>query len=416
MMAALNRLVMAGEGYCRIRGVTTPAPASLDAALAAVRARAGEIFAHTCAWVEVNSYTENVEGVNAVGALLDQAFALPSLEARIVPSARFGAHRFWRTAAPGAPILLVGHHDTVFPPGHFEGWREDGNGRAVGPGALDMKGGLAIVRAALAALDEVGVLARLPVVVASVADEEVGSVDSRPHLEQAGRGAACALVFESGRVNDSVVTRRRGVGSARVSATGKAAHAGNAHQEGVNAIWAIARFVDAAQRLTDYGRGLTVNVGQVKGGTSKNTVPEHAECALDLRFETVADATALMTGLERALAEATAAVPGVRLALEGGPNRLPMERSAASGRLYDEYAACARAAGLGADEMGIVGGGSDANTLSALGVPSIDALGPRGAGFHTTHEYVELASFVPKAEALVRFLWGRLAAEKGDAP
>jgi glutamate carboxypeptidase len=248
----------------------------------------------------------------------------------------------------------------------------------------------------------------LPLVVVSVSDEEVGSVDSRPHLEAAARGAACALVFESGRVNDAIVTRRRGVGSARLVATGKAAHAGNAHKDGINAIWAVARFVDAAQRLTEYARGLTVNVGQVAGGTSKNTVPEHAHCALDLRFETVADAERLMAGLRAAVADAEAAVPGVRLVLEGGPNRLPMERTPASGALYEEYAACARAAGLGAGEMGIVGGGSDANTLAALGVPAIDALGPRGAGFHTTSEYVELESFRPKAEALVRFLWGRL--------
>src|SRR5205823_4965118 len=99
------------------------------------------------------------------------------------------------------------------------------------------------------------------------------------------------------RVNDAIVTRRRGVGSARVVAHGRAAHAGNAHRDGVNAIWALARFIDAAQQLTDYARGLTVNVGLVKGGTSKNTVPEQAECALDLRFETVADADGLMAGL-----------------------------------------------------------------------------------------------------------------------
>ena len=380
----------------------------LAVAVAAVRARKAEMIAMTRAWVEVNSYTENVDGVNAVGALLRAAFALPGLVLADKPSQRFGSHLFWRTAAPGAPILVVGHHDTVFPPGHFEGWREEGE-RAIGPGALDMKGGLAVVRAALAALAEVGVLGRLPVVVVSVADEEVGSVDSRPHLEAAGRGAACALVFESGRVNDAIVTRRRGVGSARIVATGRAAHAGNAHKDGANAIWALARFIDAAQRLTEYEKGLTVNVGRVKGGTSKNTVPESAECALDLRFETVADAGVLMTALRRAADEAAAAVPGGRLVLDGGPNRLPMERSEASGRLYEEYATCARAAGLVTSEMGIVGGGSDANTLSAMGVPSIDALGPRGAGFHTTHEYVDLATFVPKAEALVRFLWGRLS-------
>jgi glutamate carboxypeptidase len=176
----------------------------------------------------------------------------------------------------------------------------------------------------------------------------------------------------------------------------------------VNAIWAAARFVDAAQRMTDYARGLTVNVGLVKGGTSKNTVPAEAEVQLDLRFETVADAEALMAALRQAAADAEAAVPGARIELAGGPNRLPLERSPGSAALYEEYAACARAAGLGADEMGVVGGGSDANTLGAIGVPSIDALGPRGAGFHTLDEYAEIATFLPKSAALLRFLWGRL--------
>ena len=383
---------------------------TLEDAIAKLRTREREMLEMTRSWVEINSYTDNVEGVNRVGAELRAAFDLPSLACDVIAGRRGGHHLFWRTPASGPPILLVGHHDTVFPPGHFEGWREE-DGKARGPGVLDMKGGLAVIRAALATLDELGLLAKLPLVVASVADEEVGSTDSRPHLEERGRGAACALVFESGRVNDAIVTRRRGTGALRATALGRAAHAGNAHQEGINAIWALSRFVEAAQRLTDYPRGLTVNVGLIKGGTSKNTVPAEAEAQLDLRFETIADAEGLMEALRSAAAATEQSVPGARFELDGGPNRLPLERSAASGSLYQEYAACARAAGLGAGEMGIVGGGSDANTLGAIGVPSIDALGPRGAGFHTLGEYAEIATFLPKSEALLRFLWGRLNTE-----
>jgi len=326
---------------------------------------------------------------------------------RVVPGGpEFGDHLIWGTpAAAHAPaILLVGHHDTVFPPGHFEGWREDG-GRAIGPGALDMKGGLAVVRGVLAALDEVGALAALPIAVISVADEAIRTTSSTSHLRELARGAACALVFESGRAADLIITRRKGVGAVTVTAHGKAAHAGNNHKDGANAIWALAKFVDAAQQLTDYARGATVNVGQLTGGTSKNTVPERAECQVDLRYETVADAEALIAALEAAAANV--AVPGVRLVVTRGASRLPLERTPASAALRDEYAACARAAGLGDGEAGLLGGGSDANTVAPLGVPAIDGLGPRGAGFHTTAEYVELATFVPKAEALLRFLWGR---------
>jgi len=379
---------------------------SLGIALTTLRGRGHEMHGLTRSWVEINSYSANVEGVNRVGALLREAFSLPSLSCRVIPgSGGFGDHLVWRTAAAGAPIVLVGHHDTVFPPGHFEGWREEGT-RAIGPGVLDMKGGLAIIRCVLATLEDVGVLAQLPVIVACVADEEVGSPSSGPHLRELAKGAACALVFESGRAQDMIITRRKGVGVMTVIAHGKAAHAGNNHKDGANAIWGLAKFVDAAQQLTNYAKGVTVNVGQISGGTSKNTVPERAECKLDLRYETVAEAEALVAGL-RAAAEAVQ-IPGVRLEVQGGINRLPFERTAASAALRDEYAACARAAGLGDGEAPLIGGGSDANTIAPLGVPAIDGLGPRGAGFHTSSEYVELDTFLPKAEALLRFLWGRL--------
>lgn len=387
-------------------------PGSLEAVLADITSRRDEMLALTRSWVEVNSYTANVAGVDRVGAMLREAFALPSLSCTPIPGGDgFATHLVWRTAAASLrpPVLLIGHHDTVFPPDHFEGWRETGDGVVIGPGVLDMKGGLAVIRTALAALDAAGALADLPIVVVSVSDEEVGSPSSAPHLRELARGAACALVFESGRQHDMIITRRKGVGSMTVTARGKAAHAGNHHKDGANAIWALARFVDAAQRLTDYARGMTVNVGELHGGTSKNTVPEQAVCKLDLRYETVADAEHLVEALRAAADAAATAVPGTTLTIDGGPNRLPLERTEASGALRDEYAACARASGLGDGEAPLLGGGSDANTVSPLGVPAIDGLGPRGAGFHTTSEHAELATFVPKTQALARFLWGRRA-------
>jgi glutamate carboxypeptidase len=360
--------------------------------------------------VLINSYFANVAGVNAVGSLLIEAFDLPSLEQHAIPGQRYGSHLFWRTRAPGAPILLIGHHDTVFPPGHFEGWSVSGE-RATGPGALDRKGGLAVIWGALAALERLGVLARLPLVVVSVADEEVGSPESGAHLIQAARGASAALVFESGRERDRIVTRRRGTGTLTASFSGRAAHAGNAHASGRNALWAMARFIDAAQALTDYERGNTVNVGLASGGTSSNTVPAAAECKVDVRFERSDEAVALLDALRHA-AERAAASVGAEVAVTGGANRLPLDRTPASQALFLEYAAHARAVGLGSEECPLVGGGSDANTVASAGVPAIDGLGPRGEGFHTTSEWVDLASLRPKAQALARFLWQRAAARR----
>src|SRR6188768_861069 len=161
----------------------------------------------TRSWVEVNSYSGNLPGLNAVADLLAAAFRLPGLELhRQKGGAGSGDHLFWssRALARKAPVLLIGHHDTVFPPGHFEGWREQGT-LARGPGCLDMKSGLAVIWGVLSTLSEAGLLDELALVAISVADEEVSSLDSRPHLEAWARRAECALVFESGRAGDQIV-------------------------------------------------------------------------------------------------------------------------------------------------------------------------------------------------------------------
>jgi glutamate carboxypeptidase len=186
--------------------------------------------------------------------------------------------------------------------------------------------------------------------------------------------------------------------------SGRAAHAGNNHSDGANALWALARFIDAVQGLTRYDEGVTVNVGRAAGGETTNTVPDRAEAQVDLRFTTRASADALIASIRRVADEVALSLPGTCIELRGGVQRLPLERTEASSRLLAEYAECARAYGLGDAEAALVGGGSDASTTSALGIPSIDGLGPRGSGFHTKDERIEVASLVPKAQALARFL------------
>lgn len=375
----------------------------IDRALRAVDSAAGELVPTLRRWVEVNSFTANVEGVNRVGALLEEDFAPLGMVFERAAGDGVGDHLIWRTPAwgPGG-VVLVGHHDTVFPPGAFEVFEESGD-RVRGPGVLDMKGGLLVVRTAMAALAEAGALERMRIAVISVGDEEIGSPTSRPIIEELARGARAGLVFEAGRVDDSVVTRRKGTGGLTVTARGVAAHAGNAHADGVNAIWALARLIDRMQRLTDYDRGVTLNVGTITGGEAKNTVPAQAECRADIRFLRAPDGLALVAAVDRAARE-IAADSGATLTITGGVSRLPLERSEASAALAALYAERAQRHGLGGGECPLVGGGSDANTISAIGVPAIDGLGPRGRGFHTPNEYIEPATLVPRAKALVETL------------
>jgi glutamate carboxypeptidase len=366
--------------------------------------------------VEVNSFTENREGGLEVGRRLRDLLVLPGVDASPVPSARYADHWVFRTTGNARlrPVALIGHLDTVFPPGKFEGYRVDGALRR-GPGVLDMKGGLVVVAFALRGLAEAypgGLGALPPLRIVVVSDEEVGSPEGAQVIRGAIGGSAAALVFESGRAQDAIITRRKGTGNVSVLGQGKAAHAGNAHAEGKNAIWAVARWVDAAQQLTDYGRGVTVNVGTISGGIGKNTVPEHAEAHADIRYLTRVDGEALVQRLREAAERAAASVPGTRLELSGGVNRDPLERTAANVALMEEYARAARASGLGAVEAQLIGGASDASTTSSMGIASIDGLGPRGKGFHTVDEQIEVDTLVPKAEALARFLAAR--AEAGD--
>ncbi len=391
----------------------------IDDVRPAVARRMPELWSLLEAWVAQSSFTTDHADCDAMADALVAAFALPGLAAQRTKGDGAGDHVAFTSAAWGTRpgVVLVGHHDTVFPRGTFVGFRRDGE-RVRGPGVLDMKGGLAVVRTALAALADVGALAAIPVAAISVSDEETGSVDGRRPLEALARGAACGLVFEAGRMNDAIVTRRKGTGKLTVTARGRAAHAGNNLADGINAIWALARFVDGAQRMTapnmdsasERSRlgsdgSVTLNVGLFSGGTSANTVPAEARCDIDVRLVRGSDGDRLLGELDH-LARALAAETGATFTIDGGIRRAPLERLPGTAELLARYAAAARAEGLGGDEAALMGGGSDANTLAAMGIPAIDGLGPRGKGFHTHDEFAEVATFEPRVMALVRFLLG----------
>jgi glutamate carboxypeptidase len=381
--------------------------ARLPQALAALAARGNETLPLIERLVRINSHSANVVGVNAVGNVLVEALASLPLDLTVETSERGVRHLCFATSprVPAQRILLIGHHDTVFPPGEFERF-ELVDGRAHGPGVLDMKGGLALIVQVLHTLHDVGALEQMALSFVSVGDEEIGSPESRSLLASLVPGARAALVFEAGRAGDAIITARRGSGSARVVAIGRAAHAGNALAEGRNAIWALAKFIDQVQALNGTIAGASVNVGLVSGGSARNTVPERASADLDLRFADSAGQRALMAAL--ADCARACAFEGTRIEVEPMVARQPWQRTEASGELARRYLHAQREAGLLEAEAPPMGGGSDANTVGALGLPAIDGLGPRGRGFHTHDEFIEVASLPRKAEALLRFLWSEL--------
>jgi len=372
------------------------------------------------ALVEQSSCSREPDDVEAAFSILDAAALATGLSiARSPdPTGVVAAHRVYASPActPASRALaLVGHIDTVFPRAMgFSGFRREGDVLR-GPGVLDMKSGLSAMLFAYDALRTTWPEGArdLPLRLVVVSDEEIGSPSSRALFASLAPRTSAALVFEAGREQDRIVTRRKGGGLYAIEARGVAAHAGNRYLDGTNAIVALSLVLPRIEALGDLARGTTVSVGLIEGGTAKNTVPERAIAHLDARYETLAEVARLESAMRGLLADPFAglddAIAPARLrkatfVLDGGVTRPPMEPTSETAALLAAYATAAREVGLGADEAPLQGGGSDANLLAALGVPCIDGLGPYGQHFHETREWCSLASLAKRTRALARFL------------
>jgi glutamate carboxypeptidase len=301
--------------------------------------------------------------------------------------------------ADQAGLLLLCHLDTVHPLGtlgRLPCHEEDG--KLYGPGAVDMKASVAITLTALQALREARRWPERPVTVLFTSDEELGSDHSRPLIEAQARQAGLVLCMEPCLPDGSLKTWRKGVGDFEIIARGRAAHAGADHERGRNAIEELAHHVLAAQALTDYSLGTTVNVGTIQGGTRSNVVPDEARASVDMRVRTAAEAervAAWMQTLEPAL-------EGTSLEVRGGLNRPPMPRDELMLKTFERAKDIAALIGLKLTEGG-TGGGSDANFVAPLGVPVLDGLGALGNGAHTEREHIVIAS-LPERTALLAAL------------
>jgi glutamate carboxypeptidase len=353
--------------------------------------------------VETESPSDNKDAVDRLGSLLAGRFEALGGHAKFHRVQNFGDHLqvdFAGTSG-GKPVLLLGHLDTVYPVGTLATMPcRMADGRLWGPGAFDMKSGIAFILHAIEALRtwHHDTLPR-PVTVLLVSDEEVGSDTSRLITENLARKSAAVLVLEpSHGPKGAVKTARKGIGEYVLKVTGKAAHSGLDFEKGQSAILELARQTIAISKLVDLKRGLTLNVGTVQGGTRVNVIPAEASAVLDVRVARKQD----VAGIDRKLRSLKPFNRKCKLEITGGMNRPPMERTATVAALYKKAAEIAKQLGWKLEEAA-VGGGSDGNFTAGLGIPTLDGLGAVGEGAHATHESV-LISELPKRTALLAAL------------
>ena len=342
--------------------------------------------------VEMESPSHDKAAVDRLGSVLAQECRARGAQVEILPNARFGDPIVARWGSGEGGILLMHHMDTVFPLGTLEKmpFRES-DGKIYGPGALDMKGGIVVSLAAIDLLVKSWKLTR-PVTLLITSDEEVGSETSRSLIEKLARDAALVLVMESGLVDGSLKTWRKGVGDFVLKVKGRSAHAGGAHEEGRNAIEEMAHQVLKIQGMTDYKKGTTLNVGTLHGGTVTNVVPDEAVAEIDFRVLVPEEAGRI----EKAMRELQPVTRETTLEVSGGLNRPPMPNNALMQATFARAETIARGIGMEI-KAGGSGGGSDGNFVAPLGISLLDGMGVYGEGLHSEREYIFTKSLVERA-------------------
>jgi glutamate carboxypeptidase len=354
--------------------------------------------------VDLDSGSYNKPGIDAVGSVVRRFLESHGLMVQSLPQSRHGdclraTIPGQETGNAGGNIVLMGHRDTVFPDGEVA--RRPftiRDGIACGPGVADMKAGLVMNCFILAAFARFGG-APAPVVGLFTGDEEIGSPEGRPVIENEARHARVVFNSEPGRVSGNVVTGRKGGVFMAFRITGKAAHSGGNFSAGISAIEELARKVQAIHALTDLDRGITLNVGLVSGGQSVNTVAPWAEGQIDFRYVDPADKNDIMASIAAIIERSC--VPGTRAELAIKGEFLPLTQTPAAKRLFELYVDSAAATGFTADGE-FTGGCADSGFTAAVGIPTICAVGPVGGNAHTPEEFMRLDSLVPRAQACAR--------------
>jgi glutamate carboxypeptidase len=352
--------------------------------------------------VEIESPSGSKANVDRMAAFFASEFKRSEGIVRALPHPSAGAAvcaEFWGGLRGSKPILLLGHHDTVWDLGTIRKMPfRVRNGRAYGPGVLDMKSGLVCGLWAIRALQALGVKPRSPVRFFLNPDEEVSSVAFRDTIKAEAKRARTVLVLEPAAAGGALKTARKGVGEFQITVHGRAAHAGTSPGAGVNAVSELARQILRIEKLAHPERGLTLNVGVIHGGTRSNVIPERAWAAVDVRVGRRGDGELV----RRRVYSLKPIHPEARLEIHGGVNRPPMERGQAAG-LFRQARKLGRQLGMQLEEAS-PGGGSDGNFTDALGIPTLDGLGAVGDGAHARHEHILIRELPRRTALLVALL------------
>lgn len=353
--------------------------------------------------VNIDSGSMHKEGIDSVGRLLQQEYEKIGFVVEKIQQDIQGDHLIIRHKNVKNPeIMAVAHMDTVFAEGTAKARPfKISEGRAYGPGVIDMKASHVLLLYALKALHETKQAGLENIVVILTSDEEIGSHTSRELIEQHTENKKYALIVEPARQNGALVTARRGAGEYSLYVTGKAAHAGISPQAGSSAIEELAQKIIKLHKLTDHEKGISINVGLIEGGNTINTVAPTAVAHIDVRISEQEQAE----WLEKQI-EAICAVPdveGTTIELKGGIERPPMVKNEQTIQLLEVIKTVGSELGIKIEDMA-TGGGSDASFTSAKGVATIDGLGPIGGNAHSEEEYLEVASLTERTELLAKII------------
>ena len=358
--------------------------------------RTGETVTLLKKLVEIESPSTDKAAVDGVGTVVAEELRKLGAAVTVDEQAAAGNHVVGRWGAGKDGILILCHMDTVYDLGTLA--RQpcvERDGKLMGPGVYDMKASIAMSLVVLRTLKEMKQWPTRPVTALFTSDEETGSDTSRTLIERLARESALTLCLEPCLPDGSLKTWRKGVGEYEIVARGRAAHSGADHEKGRNAIEELAHQIIAIQKLTDYSKGTTLNVGTVRGGTRSNVVPDEARAVTDLRVMTPEEEQRIA----QYMASLTPVLAGTTVEARGGINRPPMVRDETMMATFKRAQEIGAALGLKVTEGG-TGGGSDANFVSHLGVPVLDGLGAQGNGAHSEREHVLIAS-LPERSALL---------------